>query len=537
MAERIAHAIEYCAPAAAEASDGCRYVHRWVNGAALWRLPHTEVASDARRGETPSLPAIQARARNLQGAVSDLRHMAFAMRAVYDADMARIGAALAVAAGRATRAQITVAEARAELAEAASETDELRDQLAVEQTTRAAAQRAVQAVGAAGGGLRATDRAIDEARLAEAAADADARAKAAVAREETARAEAARLVSALEAAEGALRAARAQCERSEAEARPSPPPAMTPSPPHAHLPRVQRPFAGARAQGFDPRRLSPASACHFGGPRAFRRLRPSLGDGTRAAGPCLPPTALSRVQPDARPTQVLLTPSDGAPARAFDFDRVFSPSDADDAVFDEAASSPTHHHRHHRRPFPRHAHWILTVWRPAQIEPLVESAATGGRAALLAYGQTGSGKTYTLSRIHHRIVSKLINAADASGAEGRCEKDEGKGGDNGRGWRLTLGAVEVYNERARDVLIDGPDANLGGISAQSPSVEINHAGLVDGLTRREVRTPRSHEAPPRDAPSPLGECPEDPSCRFAAPTRPMRSRRQRSARARRRRLR
>ena len=243
MAARLAHAIEHSAPAATGASERCRYVHRWVDGAALWRLPHTAVVPDAKRGETPSLLALRARARGLQGAVADLRHMAFAMRSVYDADMARLGAALAVAAGRATRAEMTVTEARAELAEAAIEIDELRDRLAVEQTTRAAAQRAVKAVGATSGGLRATDRTVDQARLAEAAADADARAEAAVAKEETSRAEVARLVSALESAEGALRAARAQCERSEAEVRPSH--AVTPSPPHTHLPRVQRPFAGA----------------------------------------------------------------------------------------------------------------------------------------------------------------------------------------------------------------------------------------------------------------------------------------------------
>jgi len=100
----------------------------------------------------------------------------------------------------------------------------------------------------------------------------------------------------------------------------------------------------------------------------------------------------------------------------FSFDRVFSESSSQEAIFEEVGG-------------------------------LVQSALDGFKVSIFAYGQTGSGKTYTMQGSSEpgalglipRSVQQILKASEAMRASGWV-------------WTLKVSFLEVYNEVLRDLL-------------------------------------------------------------------------------------
>ncbi|CAE7253824.1 KIN14N [Symbiodinium sp. CCMP2456] len=100
----------------------------------------------------------------------------------------------------------------------------------------------------------------------------------------------------------------------------------------------------------------------------------------------------------------------------FSFDRVFSESSSQEAIFEEVGG-------------------------------LVQSALDGFKVSIFAYGQTGSGKTYTMQGSSEpgalglipRSVQQILKASEAMRASGWA-------------WTLKVSFLEVYNEVLRDLL-------------------------------------------------------------------------------------
>jgi len=100
----------------------------------------------------------------------------------------------------------------------------------------------------------------------------------------------------------------------------------------------------------------------------------------------------------------------------FSFDRIFSESSSQEAIFEEVSG-------------------------------LVQSALDGFKVSIFAYGQTGSGKTYTMQGssapgalgLIPRSVQQILRASEAMKASGWA-------------WTLKVSFLEVYNEVLRDLL-------------------------------------------------------------------------------------
>jgi kinesin family protein C1 len=126
----------------------------------------------------------------------------------------------------------------------------------------------------------------------------------------------------------------------------------------------------------------------------------------------------------------------------------------------------------------------------AEVSPLVQSALDGYSLCIFAYGQTGSGKTHT-----------MIGDTEVAPAEAAAATGSGSGLDRGIVYRaceqifadlnnrcaagsavyestVTIEAVEIYNEKLRDLLPSAPPKK-----GQAPaSLEIRKDAKVNGAT-------------------------------------------------------
>mmetsp|Transcript_40598 Transcript_40598/g.80216 ORF Transcript_40598/g.80216 Transcript_40598/m.80216 type:complete len:756 (-) Transcript_40598:199-2466(-) len=134
------------------------------------------------------------------------------------------------------------------------------------------------------------------------------------------------------------------------------------------------------------------------------------------------------------------------------------------------------------------------------VAPICASVLDGYNGAVIAYGQTGSGKTHTVigTPEHAGVIPRAVEAIFAS----LRSKNE---------WSVTVSVLEIYNERARDLLSPNvaqvdihevvdkqglpsfhcPDAVK--IAAWRPEDAL--AALHEGLERRETaRTDMNHSS-------------------------------------------
>ena len=98
---------------------------------------------------------------------------------------------------------------------------------------------------------------------------------------------------------------------------------------------------------------------------------------------------------------------------SFEFDRVFSPKEGQDIVFEE-------------------------------VQPMIVSFMDGYNVAILAYGQTGSGKTYTMEGTsgNEGVTFRALKEVFAI-AEERADTYK---------YEFAMTIVEIYNERVRNLL-------------------------------------------------------------------------------------
>eukprot|EP00310_Coccolithus_braarudii_P022852 CAMPEP_0183346446 /NCGR_PEP_ID=MMETSP0164_2-20130417/11565_1 /TAXON_ID=221442 /ORGANISM="Coccolithus pelagicus ssp braarudi, Strain PLY182g" /LENGTH=643 /DNA_ID=CAMNT_0025517725 /DNA_START=11 /DNA_END=1943 /DNA_ORIENTATION=- len=165
--------------------------------------------------------------------------------------------------------------------------------------------------------------------------------------------------------------------------------------------------------------------------RVFCRVRPASGDAVHAI--------------DVSDSSKLCL-KHSSDSYSFSFDKVFEPSAAQAAVFEE-------------------------------VDGLVQSALDGYKVCIFAYGQTGSGKTYTMQGnpdpaswgLIPRSLSKILDASHKMRADGWA-------------WNLEASFLEVYNETLRDLLNNN--------NAHNSSLAIKHeeawGTVVTGLSREEV---------------------------------------------------
>ncbi|CAE7196950.1 KIN14C [Symbiodinium natans] len=137
--------------------------------------------------------------------------------------------------------------------------------------------------------------------------------------------------------------------------------------------------------------------------RVFCRVRPQLG-GSKSASQHL------QIAENKLNLDYMNEP------HGFSFDRIFSESSSQEAVFEEVSG-------------------------------LVQSALDGFKVSIFAYGQTGSGKTYTMQGspgpgalgLIPRSIQQILRASESMKASGWT-------------WTLKVSFVEVYNEVLRDLL-------------------------------------------------------------------------------------
>jgi kinesin family member C1 len=136
-------------------------------------------------------------------------------------------------------------------------------------------------------------------------------------------------------------------------------------------------------------------------------------------------------------------------ATKFSFDRIFTPRDTQEAVYDEVGQ-------------------------------MVQSACDGYRVCIFAYGQTGSGKTHTMHGPLHGNDRGVMPRA-ASHVFEYCSKLEEQGWE----FEITCSILEIYNEKLRDLLNKDSGASLN-IHHHLNREDENADTVVDGLTEQTV---------------------------------------------------
>jgi hypothetical protein len=155
-----------------------------------------------------------------------------------------------------------------------------------------------------------------------------------------------------------------------------------------------------------------------------------------------------------------------APAlRAFEYDRVFGPTDGQAEVFEET-------------------------------RPLIASVLDGYNVCVFAYGQTGSGKTHTMEGaptdrgVNYRALSELfeqarqrahgsINPLELTSASAECGDDPLSGAQCAFDVRCSV--LEIHNERVVDLLGEPGDQRVLDIRQGGP-----RGVHVPGLTQERV---------------------------------------------------
>ena len=120
----------------------------------------------------------------------------------------------------------------------------------------------------------------------------------------------------------------------------------------------------------------------------------------------------------------------------------------------------------------------------------------GFNGTIMCYGQTGSGKTHSLlgSKDHPGIVPRAVAALAAGFARGA----------DGATFTVSLSALEIYNERVRDLLGAGANlavfdgAHVPGLAALPVSGEAECLRMMEqGLAGRAVAATAMNEASSR----------------------------------------
>jgi kinesin family protein C1 len=133
----------------------------------------------------------------------------------------------------------------------------------------------------------------------------------------------------------------------------------------------------------------------------------------------------------------------------FVFDRIFTPRDTQEVVYDEVGQ-------------------------------MVQSACDGYRVCIFAYGQTGSGKTYTMHGPLHGDSRGVMPRA-ASHVFEYCNKLE----EQGWKFEITVSILEIYNEQLRDLLNKDSGASLN-IHHHLNRDDENADTVIDGLSEHTV---------------------------------------------------
>ena len=151
----------------------------------------------------------------------------------------------------------------------------------------------------------------------------------------------------------------------------------------------------------------------------------------------------------------------GADPHVFGFDKVFSPSASQEAVF-------------------------------AEVDGLVQSSLDGYKVCIFAYGQTGSGKTFTMQGganpdtwgLIPRALSKILSVSSAMKADGWT-------------WSLQATFLEIYNETLRDLLHEGKGAQpsyaikhdeaWGTVVANMARVEVDSMEQINALMKQAAK--------------------------------------------------
>ena len=121
--------------------------------------------------------------------------------------------------------------------------------------------------------------------------------------------------------------------------------------------------------------------------------------------------------------------------------------------------------------------------------PLVDHAFNGFNSCLFAYGQTGSGKTFSMmgNDSDPGIIPRLCTELFERKRKREIAKPTSK-------WEITVGYIEVYNEKVSDLLAPRkPAASAKGKASEDAYCEIREhpkQGIfVDGQTIKPVASP------------------------------------------------
>jgi kinesin family protein C1 len=138
-----------------------------------------------------------------------------------------------------------------------------------------------------------------------------------------------------------------------------------------------------------------------------------------------------------------------------------------------------------------------------EVQPLVQSALDGYSLCIFAYGQTGSGKTHTMIGDTEVGSTSSLAAADSDAGINRgivyraCEQmfedlNNCCSGSGSFDWSVTIEAVEIYNEKLRDLLPINTGKKNKQASFDTSSLDIRKSKegrvYVEGLERHNVGT-------------------------------------------------